>query len=172
MKRNFRRLFALVMTLALAISCATGAFAAEPVETTLFEDTITVSGDDIIAVSVNDGKVSVNPVDSNSDIEIVPYGNYTFVNESGSLQDNDSRSGSFIFPEDGTLYYVLTTSGSVDFRLTVQAWPFSDDLFNRTVTTETVSGYTHNMTKGLTVKWSIVSNGYTRSFGLQIKGTS
>ena len=30
MKRNFRRLFALVMTLALAISCATGAFAAEP----------------------------------------------------------------------------------------------------------------------------------------------
>lgn len=30
MKRNFKRLFALVMTLALAISCATGAFAAEP----------------------------------------------------------------------------------------------------------------------------------------------
>ena len=101
MKRNFKRLFALVMTLALAISCATGAFAAEPDETTLFEDTITVSGDDIIAVSFNDGKVSVNSVDSNYDVEIVPYGDYTFVNESGRLSDKETKVVLLFFQKMG-----------------------------------------------------------------------
>ena len=172
MKRNFKRMFALVMTLALAISCATGAFAAEPDETTLFEDTITVSGDDIIAVSFNDGKVSVNSVDSNSDVEIVPYGDYTFVNESGSLSDKETKSGSFVFPENGTLYYALSTYGSVNFKLSVQSWIISKDLFNRTVTNETVSGYAPNMQKGVTINWSITSNGYTGAYAIQIKGTA
>lgn len=91
MKRNFKRLFALVMTLALAISCATGAFAAEP-------------QDELFKIASQD---DVSSLDDFATPRAIYY--VTIHNE--NMQNGSSFSDHFSLSRPGKLVAQLTATG-------------------------------------------------------------
>lgn len=162
MKRNFRRLFALVMTLALAISCATGAFAAEPVETT--------EGMQYTIVRVVDGIATVETSDELP--ASVRATSRTFVDRTESLSNGSTLSSSFIYPANGgslVLAYGARGAGSLEVNLTSSR---EGNLYEGSTQGGNVKQASwYNRTAGEKISWSIsASGGNIDLFSLYIGG--
>lgn len=162
MKRNFKRLFALVMTLALAISCATGAFAAESVDTS--EDM------QYVVVRVVDGIATVETTDELPASVLAT--SRTFVDINDSLSNGNSRSGSFVYPANGgslILVYGARGSGSLTVKLTSSR---EGNLYEGSTNGGTVKQAAwYNRSQGETITWNIsASGGNIDLYALNISG--